>query len=618
MKKLLLITLIISFNNSILNGQIWTKTYDGGFGYSFDKTSDGGYIISGSSLIKTDSQGDTLWTKGYSGLSVIESNDGGYVLTGGDNDGLTIVKTDINGDTLWTKVHDIIPDDLARDGLGVSIVETQDGGYIITGNTDYDTYNYSILLLKTDSVGDTLWTKFFLSSGGAQQVIESNDGGFVVVGWTQGKTFLLKTDSVGDTLWTKLYGEYRSGYSLDQTTDGGFIITGTYVNENDIETIQIIKTDSVGNLLWDKNYEDGRVGFSIEQTTDEGFILTGNNSEGSLIIIKTNSNGDHLWTKSYGDIDQGFGRTSILETSDGGYIISGTLNDPYKVILMKTDSEGNIQSCNNEFINYGTEVLIDCYFEEDLEFLQLLIDNSQSEDFPPPPDLSPLDLGFQNWENGRITELCISNGFQGNCSVDNYRLNIELPSEIGNLDSLYRLDLKGGLGGNQMIGDIPIEIWSLNSLSNLDLSGNQFSGVLPESICELDINWSEDFYLNDNYLCPPYPSCVQDYLGQQDTTECLPLSIITKTFPSEFLLRKPYPNPFNPSTTLDFSIPFSDNVNIRVLDISGKEVDILMNKYVTNGNHRIEWNSQGHPSGIYFISFESGRFVETQKVILTK
>ena len=69
---------------------------------------------------------------------------------------------------------------------------------------------------------------------------------------------------------------------------------------------------------------------------------------------------------------------------------------------------------------------------------------------------------------------------------------------------------------------------------------------------------------------------------------------------------------------MNFSIPFSDNVNIRVLDIVGREVDVLMNEYLTNGNHSLEWDGRGHLSGIYFISFESGGFVETQKVVLMK
>ena len=624
--KNLFLSLVIT--TTLLYAQIdnlWTKTYDGDFGYSFDKTSEGGYIISGSSLVKTDSQGDTLWTKSYSSLSVIESNDGGYVLTGGgSSDGLSLIKTNLNGDIIWQKIHPLVANDNALNGIGVSIVQAEDGGYVIAGNSDYETFNHPVLLLKTDSQGDTLWTKSFFPYGGARQVIESNDGGFVVVGWTQGKTFLIKTDSDGNTLWTnEWFGENgQAGYSLDKTTDDGFVITGYLVNENDITVIKIMKTDSAGNLLWVRDYGIEGIGYSIKQTTDEGFITAGKDN-GRLVIIKTSANGDSLWTKFYGNESNGQafgGYVSILESSDGGFIVAGNLHD---LILVKTDSDGNIQTCKTGFINYGTDILIDCFFEQDLEFLQLLIDNSQVEASPPPPDLSPFDLGVQHWDNGRIIELCISNGIQGNCPVDSYRLNIELPPEVGNLDSLHLLDLKGGLLGNQMIGEIPIEIWSLNNLSNLNLSVNQFSGVLPESICELDINWSEDFYINDNYLCPPYPSCIEDYVGEQDLSNCENISIVDEVTPLTYKLYNAYPNPFNPSTTLHYDLPNDEFVSITIYDMLGNVISNLVDDNQNSGYKSIQWdatNNQGQQvsAGVYLYSIEAGEFRQTKKMILLK
>jgi len=56
----------------------------------------------------------------------------------------------------------------------------------------------------------------------------------------------------------------------------------------------------------------------------------------------------------------------------------------------------------------------------------------------------------------------------------------------------------------------------------LYLFGNQLTGEIPESICDLNINWNSTnyFYITNNQLCPPYPSCIEDYVGVQDTTNC--------------------------------------------------------------------------------------------------
>ena len=88
-----------------------------------------------------------------------------------------------------------------------------------------------------------------------------------------------------------------------------------------------------------------------------------------------------------------------------------------------------------------------------------------------------------------------------------------IPSEIVNLTNLFHLNL----GQNGLTGSIPSEIGDLGNLLTLYLSSNQLSGEIPESICDL---YQTTLFLSNNQLCPPYPSCVEDYLGQQDTTNC--------------------------------------------------------------------------------------------------
>ena len=99
----------------------------------------------------------------------------------------------------------------------------------------------------------------------------------------------------------------------------------------------------------------------------------------------------------------------------------------------------------------------------------------------------------------------------------NNQLTGSIPSEIGNLTNLTGLDL----GGNELTGSIPPELGNLTNLTWLDLSNNRLTEI-PESICDLDIKWDLDYRFNitNNQLCPPYPSCVEDYVGEQDTSDC--------------------------------------------------------------------------------------------------
>ena len=83
-------------------------------------------------------------------------------------------------------------------------------------------------------------------------------------------------------------------------------------------------------------------------------------------------------------------------------------------------------------------------------------------------------------------------------------------------------------------------------------------------------------------------------------------------------ISKAYPNPFNPSTNLDYSIMNSGNVEITVFDITGRKVSILENSFKNAGDYNIVWNAQNNTSGIYYIQILAGNELKTQKVVLLK
>jgi len=88
--------------------------------------------------------------------------------------------------------------------------------------------------------------------------------------------------------------------------------------------------------------------------------------------------------------------------------------------------------------------------------------------------------------------------------------------------------------------------------------------------------------------------------------------------PGAFALNAAYPNPFNPSTTVDYTVSQSGNVNVSVYDINGRMVEELVNEYRSTDEYTITWNASAQPSGVYFITMISGEFTSTQKVMLLK
>ncbi|KUG25460.1 hypothetical protein ASZ90_004725 [hydrocarbon metagenome] len=86
----------------------------------------------------------------------------------------------------------------------------------------------------------------------------------------------------------------------------------------------------------------------------------------------------------------------------------------------------------------------------------------------------------------------------------------------------------------------------------------------------------------------------------------------------DFSLSNNYPNPFNPTTTIQFSIPKSDNVTLKVYDILGREITTLINEYKHSGTYETKFNATNLASGIYFYTLNSGSTFITKKMLLIK
>jgi hypothetical protein len=350
------------------------KTFGGGGGETgncLKQTFDDGYIMVGFTqsfgtgtddvyLIKTDGNGDTLWTKTYGGasydkgFSVEQTTDSGYIISGMTNSFSTwedvyLIRTDANGDTLWTKNYG---GNIGGTGYGVK--QTSDGGFIITGAAVSAGGIHDVLLMKTDAAGDTLWTRTW--GGGGDDygfaVQQTNDGGYIVSGnQSSGGVYLIKTDSSGDSLWTMAYildgaSHLTWGFSVEQTADTGYIITGATTSE-----AFLLKTDSNGVMQWSKLYggTQQEFGFSGMQTADGGYILLGASQSfpvGSYhsVLIRTDASGDTLWTKTFigGGTATGY---TVRQSSDGGFVllcnVSGFGAGDYDFYLVKTDANGN-------------------------------------------------------------------------------------------------------------------------------------------------------------------------------------------------------------------------------------------------------------------------------------
>jgi hypothetical protein len=338
----------------------WEKTYDISSANCIQKTQDNGYIIVGegrgdssqdSLLMKINSRGNILWKKifGFSrgandwGSSVKQTRDNGFIVSGSvivgpGNYNALLFKTDSRGNLQWSKNFGGRSTE-----YGESVQQTSDRGFATAGFTgSYGNGSYDFYLIKTDSRGNLEWQKTF---GGDKDdraySMQTRDEGLIVAGFTKSfgngysDVYLVKTDFKGELQWQKTFGGKGSeiGFSIEKTLDGGFMVGGNFWLGNPIsDGFYLIKTDSRGNLQWEKRINSNRFDrlSSVKQTFDKGYILMGTTHEENhphdIYLIKTDSGGNLEWEKIIKKEDHS-SASSILQTSDEGYIFTGSYRD---------------------------------------------------------------------------------------------------------------------------------------------------------------------------------------------------------------------------------------------------------------------------------------------------
>ncbi len=324
----------------------WQKDLGGLYSdqaFSIVQTPDSGFVVSGTSesndgevsgnhafglgdywLLKLNSAGVLQWQKCYGGTSfdngyqAINTSDGGFAFIGaggsldgdmnnlyGGND-FWLVKTDDTGHIEFQKVFGGSTGD-----YGYSVVQANDGGYVMTGMTlsnDIDVNGNhggdDYWVVKCNDTGMFVWQTCLGSTGGdnARWITKSNDGGFVVVG-SAGENdgnvtgfngvydyWAVKLDSLGGVVWQKCYGGYNDdkAYSVTPTQDGGFAILGFEMSEDTNVTgnhgnnhdFWLVKIDANGNKQWEHAYggQGDEDGYSVIQIADGSFVLAGNSN----------------------------------------------------------------------------------------------------------------------------------------------------------------------------------------------------------------------------------------------------------------------------------------------------------------------------------------------------
>lgn len=331
---------------------VWARVYETDYienNMVLHETQDAGFMMAGfyyvspqigltqAFLRKIDRNGNEEWFRDYGGSGSqffhdgVQTSDGGYILGGSDaHGGAWVVKTDANGDTMWTRHVTGNPSEW-RAVYGID--QTEDGGYMLVGNHD-DQPGINYYLIKLRPSGAIEWMRSHSNGWRTRITIndfqQTCDGGYVLVGYflrwvppvTPYAAYAAKVDSRGNLIWSRTYERPEGpseAHTVDVMSNGGFSI-GASVEADAGTHLYLIRIDSLGEVLWERVHDEIILYYNdLLWLPGGGYLLSATNMfRRQAVLVRLNTEGDTVWTKTFGSMPDYYFGNHICLTRDGG------------------------------------------------------------------------------------------------------------------------------------------------------------------------------------------------------------------------------------------------------------------------------------------------------------
>lgn len=582
---------------------------------------------------------------GFIAVGYTNSTDGDIILNHGSQD-FWIVKMDSDGEMLWQKSYGGSAYDLCY-----GICNGVNGGFILVGQTnsiDGDvTENkglYDYWIIKIDDNGEIVWQKTFggTSSENARSIIPTNDGNYLIAGYTssndgdissnQGSSdvWIVKLNDFGSIIWQKTFGSSESDHAYDivETIFGEIYVcgysegsNGDVSNNNGSTDFWILKLNAEGNLIWEKSFggsesdnaqalclkENGVV--CVGETYSNDYDVDGFHGLLDTWVVAVDSLGNLQWQRPYGGTNGDEG-DDIAQLSNNDFIFTGrssvangdvTENKgaiDYWVVSIDSLGVINWQKSiggSDEDHSYGIAITADS---------QIVVNGvSESSDF----DVTAT-FTFENYWVVKLAKcemvyyLDFDNDGYGNSSIDTVACDIPLgysidPNDCNDFNLLIHplaVEICNGLDDN-CDGNIDEDIFYYTYFEDAD--NDDYGNINSDSIaCALPAGYVESNTDCDDTNPSIYPGAPEILNGLDDNCD----GFIDEGLEIDNALLsaiKIYPNPASDQLFIETSL--QDDFNIEIFDARGRIIFNL--KFNSNTNISLIDFSQG----IYFIKIIS-------------